>query len=166
MKLFRISPLVVPIIALVLVAGCSSDGANESSGESTGDSGKPTTAFEEPTMSGSSGGEETTGSVTVPESTLGASPKEPDVVLRLEGDPKTRFSGRCTDGEQETVLKGRVPQRYAYNLAGDELRCRIQKRGAGDGSLKVILTAGNTTRSVQQTNTRGGEISISYRSSG
>lgn len=117
-------------------------------------------------MSGGSDSEETTGSATVPESTLSASPKEPDVVLRLEGDPKTRFSGRCTDGDRETIFKGRVPQRYAYNLAGDELRCSIQKRGAGDGSLKVILTAGNTTRSVQQTNTRGGEIEISYRSSG
>lgn len=166
MKLPKISPLAVLFAALVLVAGCSSDGANESSGDSTGDSGKQTTVFEEPTMSGGSGGEETTGSATVPESTLGASPEEPDVVLRLEGDPKTRFSGRCNDGEQETVLKGRVPQRYAYALADDELRCSIQKRGAGNGSLKVILTAGNTTRSVQQTNTRGGEINISYKSSG
>ena len=158
--------LAVLFAALVLVAGCSPDSTNESSGDSTGDSGKPTTAFEEPTMSGGSGSEETTGSATVPESTLGASPEEPDVVLRLEGDPKTRFAGRCTDGEQETVLKGEVPQRYAYNLAGDELQCRIQKRGEGDGSLKVILTAGNTTRSVQQTNTRGSEIKISYKSSG
>ncbi len=90
----------------------------------------------------------------------------PAVVPRLEGDPKTRFFGRCDDGEQETILKGRVPQRYAYNLAGDRLQCSIQKRGSGGGSLKVILTAGNTTRSVQQVNSSGGEINISYNSGG
>lgn len=165
MKPSKIVLFVVLIATLALAAGCSSGGNGGSSGDSTGDPGKPTTAFEEPTMSGSSG-EETTGGVTVPESTFGASPEEPDVVLRLEGDPKTRFLGRCDDGERETVLKGRVPRRYAYNLAGDELRCSIQKRGADGGILKVILTAGNTTRSVQQVNSSGGEINISYKASG
>lgn len=156
--------LIVFVVTLVLVAGCSSDGADGSSGGDTADPSEQTTGFEEPTMSGGSG-EQTTAENTGPESTLGASPEEPDLVLRFEGDPKTRFFGRCTDGGQETVLKGRVPRRYAYNLAGGELRCRIQKQGAG-GSLKVILTAGNTTRSVQQVNASGAEINISYKSSG
>lgn len=166
MKPSKIVLLVVLVATLALVAGCSSDGADESSGDSTGDPDRPTTTFEEPTMSGGSGGVETTGGATAPESTLGASPEEPDVVLRLEGDPKTRFFGRCDDGEQESILKGRVPQRYAYNLVGDRLQCSIQKRGSGDGSLKVVLTAGNTTRSVQQVNSSGGEINISYNSGG
>ncbi|HET7480831.1 MAG TPA: hypothetical protein VFJ72_15100 [Rubrobacteraceae bacterium] len=152
--------------ALLLAAGCSTGGDTDEGSGSTGGSGKQTTAFEEPTISEESSQDETTTNATVQETTLGAGKEEPDVVLRLEGDPKTRFSGRCTDGKQETVLKGKVPKRYAYDLAGDELQCSIQKRDAGNGSLKVILTAGNTTRSVQQTNTRGGEIKISYSSSG
>lgn len=151
---------------LLFASGCSTDNADKTSGDSTGDSGNTTTTFEEPTVSGGSGGEETTGGATAPESTFGASPKETDVVIRLEGDPKTRFSGRCNDGEQDTVLKGRVPKRYAYTLSGNGLSCSIQKRGSGDGSLKITLTAGNTTRSVQQTNTSGGQIKISYNTGG
>jgi hypothetical protein len=94
--------------------------------------------------------------------TLGKGPGSPGVVLRLEGDPKTTFSGICTVGNKENVLSGRVPKRYAFDPKGQKLSCRIQKQDSGRGSLKVILTANDTTRSVQQTNTRGGVIHISY----
>ena len=95
-----------------------------------------------------------------PEATLGKGPASPGIVLRLEGDPRTTFSGICTVGGKENVLSGRVPKRYAFE--GQKLSCRIQKQDSGRGSLKVILTANDTTRSVQQTNTRGGIMHISY----
>jgi hypothetical protein len=84
-------------------------------------------------------------------------------VLRLEGDPKTTFSGLCTVGGEENVLSGRVPKRYAFDLDGQRLTCRIQKQDSGKGELKVILTANDTTRSVQQTSTHKGLINISYQ---
>jgi hypothetical protein len=93
---------------------------------------------------------------------LSRPPDSPGIMLRLEGDPKTTFSGICTVGGREDVLSGRVPKRYAFDPKGQKLSCRIQKQDSGRGSLKVILTANDTTRSVQQTNTRGGVIHISY----
>jgi hypothetical protein len=90
-------------------------------------------------------------------------PDSPGVVLRLEGDPKTSFSGICTVGGKQSVLSGRVPKRYTFDPEGQRLLCRIQKQDPGGGSLKVILAAGDTTQSVQQTSVRGGVISISYK---
>ncbi|MCA1687353.1 MAG: hypothetical protein LC714_01870 [Actinobacteria bacterium] len=107
-------------------------------------------------------GPEKTESTTPPKATLGPGPDSPGVVLRLEGAPKTTFSGICTVGGKENVLSGRIPKRYAFDLKGQRLSCRIQKQDSGRGSLKVILTANDTTRSVQQTNARGGVINISY----
>ena len=98
-----------------------------------------------------------------PEVVLGEESDSPGVVLRLEGDPKTTFSGICTVGGKESVLSGRVPKRYAFDPKGQELSCRIQKQDPGESRLKVILTANDTTRSVQQTNARGGLINISYK---
>ena len=97
--------------------------------------------------------------------TLGKGPGSPGIVLRLEGDPKTTFSGICTVGGKENVLSvsGRVPKRYAFDPKGQRLSCRIQKQDSSKGSLKVILTADDTTRSVQQTNSRGGVITLSYQ---
>ena len=83
-------------------------------------------------------------------------------MLRLEGRPKTTFSGLCSVGGDQDVLDGRVPKRFTFDPAGRELSCRIQKRDDGRGALKIILIAGNTTRSVQQTNAPGGTISVSY----
>lgn len=133
--------------------GPEESGAKRSGSETTGGFAEPTVAPEGP--------EGTTPS----EATLGPSPEEPEAVLRLEGDSGTRFSGTCAAGGEETVIRGEVPRRFAYDLNGQRLACRIQKRDAGAGSLKVILSAGGNTRSVQQTNTRGGTVEISYRSS-
>lgn len=108
---------------------------------------------------------ETTDGTSQVEATLGAPPEEPDAALRLEGASGTRFSGVCRVGAEETAIKGRVPKRFGFELDGERLTCSIQKRDAGRGSLKVILTAGGNTRSVQQTNSRGGNIEISYQSS-
>jgi hypothetical protein len=148
----------VLLIALLLAGACSGEENGERSTAKTDNS-------EESTPTSPTTGPETTESAPLPEATLGAEPDSPDVVLRLEGDPKTTFSGICTVGGKESVLSGRVPKRYAFDPKGQKLSCRIQKQDSGGGSLKVILIAGNTTRSVQQTNARGGVINLSYQSS-
>ncbi len=145
--------LVAALLTVFLFAGACS---GEDSAEGPGSTGS-----EEDTLISSTTGREKT---EPPEATLGAEPASPGVVLRLEGDPKTTFSGICTVGERESVLSGRVPKRYAFDPEGEGLSCRIQKQDRDEGSLKVILSADDTTRSVQQTNVRGGVISISYKS--
>ena len=98
-----------------------------------------------------------------PKITLGEEPGgQPEVVLRLEGGPKTTFSGLCSVGDEQSVLDGRVPKRFTFDPGNRTLSCRIQKRDRGRGALKIILIAGNTTRSVQQTNSPGGTINLSY----
>jgi hypothetical protein len=115
---------------------------------------------EDGTLASTTTGRENSGP---PEATLGGEPHSPGVMLRLEGDPKTTFSGICTVGEKENVLSGRVPERYIFDPEGEGLSCRIQKQNRGGSSLKVILIADDTTRSVQQTNVRGGLIRLSYK---
>jgi hypothetical protein len=150
--------LVAALLTVLLLAGACDSG--ERSG-STGRTDNP----EENSPASPTTGPETTGSTPPPEATLGAEPASPDVVLRIEGDPETTFSGICTVGGKESVLSGRVPKRYTFVLRGQRLSCRIQKQDSGEGSLRVILVAGDTTRSVQQTNSRGGVINLSYQSS-
>ena len=147
--------LVAALLTILLLAGACS--GEQNSERSTG----KTDNSEESTLS-SPAGPETTESAPLPEATLGAEPDSSGVVLRLEGDPETTFSGICTVGGKESVLSGRVPKRYAFEPKGQKLSCRIQKQDSSRGSLKVILIAGNTTRSVQQTNSRGGVIHLSY----
>ena len=98
-----------------------------------------------------------------PKITLGEEPGgQPEVVLRLEGGPKTTFSGLCSVGDEQSILDGKVPKRFTFDPRGRELSCRIQKRDDGRGALKIILIAGDTTRSVQQTNAPGGTINLSF----
>ncbi len=155
--------LVVALLVVLSQASwaCSGDPGSETGGGAT----QSSSSFEEGTLASTKTvqEEETTASSPPPEATLGAGPDSPGVVLRLEGDPKTTFSGLCAVGGEESVLSGRVPKRYAFNLDGKKLSCRIQKQDSGRGDLKVILTADDTTRSVQQTSTHNGFINISYQ---
>ena len=149
------------LLTVFLLAGaCSGD----NSGKRPGSTGKTDNSGES-TLTSPTTEPETTESAPLPEATLGKEPGSPGVVLRLEGDPETIFSGLCTVGGKESVLSGQVPKRYAFDPKGQKLSCRIQKQDSGGGSLKVILIAGNTTRSVQQTSSRGGVINLSYQSS-
>ncbi len=95
-------------------------------------------------------------------------PSNPDVTLRVEGDRGVRFSGLCIAGARQTVLTGEVPKQFTYDLDTQELSCRIQRRGSEQGSksgsLRVVLLAGDTTRSVQQTSSTDGTIHVSYSS--
>jgi hypothetical protein len=141
----------------LLIASCSSDTGSQSTGPTSKSDG-----FEEGTLVSSSRGPETTAEAPPPEATLGPELDSPAVLLRLEGDPGTTFFGICVVGSKQSVLSGRIPKRYAFDPRGRKLSCRIEKRDPGRGDLKVILVAGDTTRSVQQTDTRGDVINVSY----
>ena len=155
---------VVFAILFLFAVSCSGETGSGDAGASTsgGGSQEESDTFEEGTLGPTTQGPETTREAP-PEAILGPEPDTPAVLLRIEGDPGTNFSGICTVGGKESVLSGRIPKRYAFDPRGQNLSCRIEKQGSRGGALKVILIAGDTTRSVQQTNTAGGVINISYQ---
>jgi len=153
------------LFAVLLFLGACSGGDGQGGGKrAKGDEGHKQERAEQPARA-------TTQATTRPETTAQEAPKitlgeepggQPEVVLRLEGGPKTTFSGLCSVGGEQNVLDGRVPKRFTFDPGGRELSCRIQKRDEGRGALKIVLIAGDTTRSVQQTNSPGGVINLSY----
>jgi hypothetical protein len=152
------------LLALLLFTGACSDDPRDGPQDGPDVPSGKTQAGGDP-KSPPTTGPETTVDTSPPEVTLGQEPGErPEVVIRLEGDPKTTFTGLCSVGQEQNVLSGRVPERFTFDLAGERLECRIEKRDRADGDLKVVLVAGDTTRSVQQTNAPGGVINLSYRS--
>jgi hypothetical protein len=147
------------VIALFFVGACSDDEKNRTYDDS---SEQKTEMTEESTSLTTT--PETTGASRPPHVTLGDdSGGGPNVVIRLEGAPRTTFSGLCSVGAAQKVLSGQVPKRFEFDLKGRQLFCRIEKQDTGKGDLKVVLAAGETTRSVQQTNTTGGVIKVSYK---
>lgn len=153
------------LLLSLLVVGCSEEDSGEDSdspGTTRGPTGNTlasagpsgTTRGDRPPNVG--GGER---SGDVPE---GAPRPRPDAVLRIEGGENTTFSGICAVGQRENVIGGEVPKRYAFDLDGQQLSCRIQKRDDGAGNLRVVLLAGDRTRSVQQTTTRDNIIRLVY----
>jgi hypothetical protein len=154
-----IVPAALLLLVLLFVGACSEDGNNSKENNPP----EEKTEVAEETTSLPTTALETTGEPSPPEVTLGEDPRgEPEVLIRLEGDPGTTFSGLCSVGEQREVLSGRVPKLFAFDLKGRGLSCRIEKQGGGNGDLKVVLVAGETTRSVQQTNAPGSIINVSY----
>jgi hypothetical protein len=148
------------LAVLLLVGACSDETMNPDKDDNPTEEKAEVT---EETTSAPTTGPETTGESPPPEITLGDDPGgKPEAVIRLEGDPETTFSGLCSVGEERSVLSGQVPKRFAFHLNGQQLSCRIEKRDGGTGDLKVVLVAGDATRSVQQTNAPGGVISVSY----
>jgi len=165
----------VAACALLLAAASGCAGSSDSAG--SGDLTVESTDFTEGTLASSPtppqdeppGTTATTGTPagasTEPAQEVGdGSSEEPgNVLLRVEGAPGTRFSGLCSVGDETSVVNGRVPRRYAYDVPeGRSFTCRIEKQSGGRGSLRVILVADDATRSVQQTKARGGTISVSY----
>jgi hypothetical protein len=141
----------------LLIASCSNDTGSQGTGPT-----RKSDGFKEGTLVSSSRGPETTAEAPRPEATLGPEANSPTVLLRLEGDPGTTFSGICVVGSKQSVLSGRIPKSYAFDPRGRKLSCRIEKRDPGRGDLKVIVVAGDTTHSVQQTDNRGNVIKVSY----
>ncbi len=157
----EISPAALLLLAVLLFVGACSNEPQDRPRDETEDPTAETGA----TTPSSQSGQETTEDAAPPEVTLGQDTGDrPEVVIRLEGDPKTTFTGLCSVGQKQNVLSGRVPERFTFDLAGERLDCRIEKSGEDDGDLKVVLVAGDTTRSVQQTNSPDGVINVSYQS--
>ena len=157
-----IVPAATLLLAVLLFVGACSDETRKPDEKSN--PAREKTEVTEETTSAPTTGLETTRESPPPEITLGDDPggKPEVVVIRLEGDPDTTFSGLCSVGEERSVLSGQVPKRFAFHLKGRQLSCRIEKQDGGTGGLKVVLVAGETTRSVQQTNAPGSVIEVSY----
>jgi hypothetical protein len=156
-----IVPAAMLLLAVLLFIGACSDETRNP--DKRNNPPKEKTEVTQETTSAPTTGLETTGE-SPPEITLGDDPGgKPDVVIRLEGDPETTFSGLCSVGEERSVLSGQVPKRFAFDLKGRQLSCRIEKRDGGTGDLEVVLVAGEATRSVQQTNAPSGIIKVSYK---
>jgi hypothetical protein len=155
-----IVPAAMLLTVLLFVGACSDETRNPDKDNSPTEEKAEVT---EEMTSAPTTGPERTGESPPPEITLGDDPGgNPEAVIRLEGDPDTTFSGLCSVGEERNVLSGRVPKRYAFDLQGRRLSCRIEKQDGGTGDLKVVLAAGESTRSVQQTNAPGSVINVSY----
>ena len=156
-----IVPAAMLLLIVLLFLGACSEETKNSKGDNPPDA---KTKIREETTSLPTTGLETTGESSPPEVTLGDDPSgKPEVSIRLEGDPGTTFTGLCSVGEERNVLSGRVPKRFAFHLRGRQLSCRIEKQDRDTGDLKVVLVAGETTRSVQQTHAPGGIINVSYK---
>lgn len=154
----KVLPALLLLAAALFLGACTDEDQNRNDNPPK----KKTEATEE-TTSFLTSGPETTEDSRPPEVTLGNDPGgEPEVVLRLEGDPETTFSGLCSVGEEQKVLSGQVPKRFEFDLKGRQLSCRIEKQNEKTGNLKIVLVAGETTRSVQQTNAPGGVIKVAY----
>ena len=159
-RVYAIVPAAMLLLVVLLFVGACSDDQKNRTDENPPE--QKTAVIEETTSLATT--LETTGDSRPPEVTLGDdSGGEPDVMIRLEGDPGTTFSGLCSVGEEQKVLSGQVPKRFEFDLKGRQLSCRIEKQDDKTGDLKVVLIAGEATRSVQQTNTPGGVIKVSYR---
>lgn len=166
----RIFPAALLAAALLTVPACAGDATSSSepsegvssggSNKSSGGAGENTASTAEATLSDSSG--QSTQSSKSPEGTLQQRPENPEVVLRIEGTPNTAFRGLCTVGDRDEVLGGEVPKRFTFDLEGQKIDCRIQKKNSGGGALRVILLDGDRTRSVQSTQSGGGTITLSY----
>ena len=155
-----IVPVAMLLLAVLLLAWACSDETRKPDERST-PAREKTQVTQEPTSAPTTRLETTEDSP--PEISLGDDPGgKPDAVIRLEGDTGTMFSGLCSVGEKRSVLSGQVPKRFEFDLKGRQLSCRIEKRDGDTGDLEVILVAGDSTRSVQQTNAPGGVIEVSY----
>lgn len=153
----RLLPLA--LLAALLAAGCGA-GEDDAAGEIHSGEGS---TFEEATLSLTTG----QGGRGSSEGTLREGTSEGgNAVLRLEGDPRTTFSGICTVEGEAQVLTGGVPKTFTFDLDRGSLECRIQKQDSGRGSLNAVLSVDDSTRSSQQTDRRGGTLRLSYASSG
>jgi len=79
-----------------------------------------------------------------------------EVTLEIRGSEGTEFSGSCAVGDEKTEVSGRVPESFVYELDGGRLDCEI----SAGGDLEVVLSAGESTSSVQRIS--GGTLNFTY----
>jgi hypothetical protein len=91
-----------------------------------------------------------------------ASASSGEATLKIEGSPRTEFSGTCIVGGKEKKVSGRVPKRFIFEPVGQPLECEISKQSSNSGQMKVEFSAGGNTNSVQQTSTQGSSITLQY----
>ena len=140
------------IFSLVLLAsGCSEENPQ---GESSD--------FDEGTLSSSTRPSETTSGLRQTPEAVPEGSDAGEVSLRVEGAKSTRFSGICTVGNREEVISGTPPESYSFE--DRPFSCTVEKQDPRGGNLKVTVVAGDSARSVQQTNAEGGTIELSYES--
>ena len=153
--------LVMLLTSVVLVTGC---GGDEPEGE---DAAKDQNAPAQTTEQSEQGtnAEQTEDTEMDRDITVGESTSQ-EVTLKLEGAPGTAFSGTCNVGDQGEEITGEVPQSFIYELAeSQKLDCEVRKSGSDSGSLKVTLTTPGSSI-VQQTNTPGGSLNLTFSGSG
>lgn len=138
-------PLSLAFAVVLLAGGCSGE---ETSPETSG------RGFEEGTLSSGNEPETTEG---LAGSTAGSGER---TMLRVEGSKQTKFSGLCKAGNREYVISGSPSKTYVFESSS--FSCRIEKQDAGGGNLKVTMVSGDSTRSVQQTNSQGGTVDVSH----
>ena len=86
-----------------------------------------------------------------------------EATLEIEGARGTGFSGACAVGGEEREIRGRVPDRFVYELDGRRLECEIHKRSAG--ALEITLDAGGTDH-AQRIGSRRTTVRILYSRGG
>ena len=152
--------LVVLLASTFLATGCGGDEQAQNEAAEEQNTTEQTAGTEAQTSETDAKGDE-----KVKEGNAGSASSGQEVTLRLEGDPGTEFSGMCRVGGEENNLGGQVPQSFGYDLGGQGIECQIQNQSAGAGRLTVTLLSGNN-RSVQQSNTSGGTINLTYSGDG
>lgn len=149
----KIGALLVALLATaVLAAGCGG-------GEEAQDDGAEEQATSGQTTEQTANTEDT----TVGEERTSGGGSDREVMLSIEGNPGTGFSGTCNVGDEENELSGQVPESFGYDLEGQQLECEIRQEDAG--SLEILLT-GPGDRIEQRINNPGGTISLAYSENG
>ena len=149
----KIGALLVALLATaVLAAGCGG-------GEEAQDDGAEEQATSGQTTEQTANTEDT----TVGEERTSGGGSDREVMLSIEGNPGTGFSGTCNVGDEENELSGQVPESFGYDLEGQQLECEIRQEDPG--SLEILLT-GTGDRIEQQINNPGGTISLTYSENG
>jgi hypothetical protein len=85
------------------------------------------------------------------------------VELQMQGERGTGFSGTCKIGQEKKEIRGRVPERFVYELDGRSLGCEVRKHGPG--ALEIVLTSGDD-RHVQRTDSAEATLEFSYSGQG
>jgi len=86
-----------------------------------------------------------------------------NATLEIGGSPGTWFSGTCAVGGEERAFRGRVPERFGFELDGRRLECEIRKQSAG--AMKITLDASGTDH-VQRTGSRRATVRILFSRGG